>query len=160
MKPTRITVLIGALSLVAALVTFQVVGETTASGAATVAADEEESDGGPAAQAIEKASAAARDSEADAWRSAILTDSALTLLATARAQVINGLSSKDGEDVNRILDSAAWTLDIVIRRVDGEAGESEDAHLDDWVTDAETKTVLHGHLVQARNEVFRSKKDE
>jgi len=62
--------------------------------------------------------------------------------------------------VNRILDSAAWTLDIVIRRVDGEAGESEEAYLDDWVADAETKPILHGHLVQARNEVFRSKKDE
>ncbi len=160
MKTTRITALIGALGLIIALVTFETFGLTTARGAATVAADEEESDGGPAARAIEKASAAARDSAANTWRAAILKDSALNLLATARAQVINGLSSKDGKDVNRILDSAAWTLDIVIRRVDGEAGESEDAHLDDWVTDAKTKTILHGHLVQARNEVFRGKKDE
>jgi len=158
MRSSRITVLVGALALIGSLAAFQLAGLTTARGASSPTADaDEKSDGGPAAQAIERAAAVARDSEVGVWRSPVLKDSLLTLLATGRSQVVNALSSK-GEDTNRLLDSAAWTLDVALRRVDGEAGESEDAHVDDWITDAETKATLHGHLVQARSEVFRSKK--
>lgn len=160
MRSSRITVLAGALALIGTLAAFQLAGLTMARGASSPTANAgEKSDGGPAAQAIERAAAVARDSEASIWRSPVLKDSLLTLLATARSQVANALSS-DAEDTNRLLDSAAWTLDVAIRRVDGEAGESQDAHLDDWIADAETKATLHGHLVQARSEVFRSKKTE
>jgi hypothetical protein len=155
MKRTRLTVLIGALTLVASFVVFQAAEPARATGAEAAG---KQSDGGIAAQAIEKAAAAARISEPVAWKSPILKDSLLDLLAAAKAAVINGHNSEDDEEANRIFDAAAWTLDIAVHRVDGEAGESADAHLDDWVTSPEVTTTLHGLLVQARSEVFRSKR--
>ena len=58
-----------------------------------------------------------------------------------------------------ILEFAAWHLDSIILHVDGQAGESDTAHEDDWLEDATSTAAIHGLALQARTEVFRARRE-
>ena len=156
MKPMKITLLLGAFALIVAATVFQ---PADAASAKSAPANQAEPSNSPAVQAIEKAAAAVRNTDAGSWVSPILKDSLLDLLAAAGGLALSGCGATDAEEANRILDAAAWTIDVAVRRVDGEAGESEEAHQDDWVRDPLAAADLHGLLVQARSEIFRAKRE-
>ncbi len=155
----RITILLGALAVIVVAIVNLSTESANAKTSASLASTEQNRDGGAAVQAIEKAAATIRQSEAWVWRDPLLVDAALELLSATRELAIEAEGLQDGVEANGILDLAAWSLDVAIHRVDGEAGVSDTAHEDDWVTEASSAARLHELLVQARSEVLRAKRE-
>ncbi len=153
-RATRISTLAGLGALIVASVLLQGTGAAT-----SAPAKAGDTTGGPAAQSISRAAAAARSTELTSWHHPVFQDSLLDSLAASRNLVLIASGEPDQAEANLTYESAAWVLDVMIRRVDGEAGESNTAYLDDWVSDPVAATELHGMLVQARSEVLRQRSE-
>lgn len=108
---------------------------------------------------INKVTNAVLESDNAAWASPLFKDAMLDILANSREMAILGTKSKIKLEANTALDTAARLVDIAIGRVDGEAGDNQTAHLNDWTVDSKVTNLLHGMLLQARNEVLRVKID-
>lgn len=151
---TRISTLAAGLAVISAGVLLP----GTGSAGPAPAAESKNPTGGPAAQALERAAAVARNRLPEDWLHPVFQDSMLDGLAAARSLVLVAHGEEDDDEANAAYESAAWTLDVLIRRSDGEAGESESAYMDDWLGDPGAVTELHGVLVQARSEVLRQRR--
>jgi len=112
-----------------------------------------------AVRAISKATSAVRDSEIGGWGAPLYKDSMLDILANAQELATLAASAANKDEANLALTSSARLLDIAAGRLDGQTGDSETAHLNDWTTDSRLTTTLHGVVIQARSEVLRLRRE-
>jgi len=113
---------------------------------------------GPGYDAVELAINAALFAPDSAWLSPMLKDCFMMQLESAKNMAADGFNNDDSDQANQTLDTAAQLVNISIGKVDGNAGEFEDAHLDDWILNDRVKCDLYGKLIQAQNDILRIKR--
>jgi hypothetical protein len=130
------------------------------SNAAAPLSESSKVDYAPATAAIAALQSGLSGAPGEEWKSGLLFESALELCSSAGAMLKLATIEEDQDSANKVLEMAAWYLDTIALHLDGQAGESADAHEDDWIENATLVSSLHGLAVEARTEVFRARSSE
>jgi len=112
----------------------------------------------PAASALAALKGHLEQAPRGAWKHTLYHESALELTASAQLTFESAKAEPDLAKAASILEFAAWHLDSLILHVDGQAGESETAHEDDWLQEDTTTASIHGLALEARAEIFRARR--
>ena len=113
----------------------------------------------PAAAALAALQGQLEQLPSESWKHTLYKESAVHAAASAQLTFESARAETDLAKAAGILEFAAWHLDSIILHVDGQAGESDTAHKDDWLEDATSTAAIHGLALQARTEVFRARRE-
>jgi hypothetical protein len=112
----------------------------------------------PAAAALASLKGQLEQIPSESWKHSLFQESAVHAAASAQLTFESAKAEADLAKAAGILEFAAWHLDSIILHMDGQAGESDTAHEDDWVEDATLTASIHGLALEARTEVFRARR--
>ena len=152
MKNQTKIIVAGALALAVGLTNVTGTPSATSGSGSTV-------DYAPAAAALTALQGQLEQLPSESWKHTLYKESAVHAAASAQLTFESAKAETDLAKAAGILEFAAWHLDSIIFHVDGQAGESDTAHEDDWLEDATSTAAIHGLALQARTEVFRARRE-
>ena len=152
MKNQTKIIVAGALALAVGLTNVTGTPSATSESGSTV-------DYAPAAAALTALQGQLEQLPSESWKHTLYKESAVHAAASAQLSFESAKAETDLAKAAGILEFAAWHLDSIILHVDGQAGESDTAHEDDWLEDATSTAAIHGLALQARTEVFRARRE-
>lgn len=153
MKTQTKMIVAGALALTAGLT---LVSGTPASPTAQASAGV---DYAPAKAAVQALQGQLEGIDAESWKNNLFKELAVDAAAAAHATVKLAEGESDAAGAARILEMAAFHVDVIVGHVDGQSGDAEATGEDDWIEDVPLTVLLHGLATEARTEIFRARRD-